>query len=201
MFLTGGVFALIAAHLSHLFLNWNDDTYVFRQSVNWDGRKTNDKKDHKPPQALPSFVARNIRYVRLLITLIVLILESVESVNRLGLTNVSYAAHGFGALAGFIMGIIFLRARFLRPIEKKLKYFLLLIAYGLPLSYILIKYYRKFKQYSIEPLKGCDLVHWPNYEKACQETCYEKKPWSSTNFTKTCSEIFTNRQNFPCQMH
>ena len=138
--MTGGVFALIAAHLSHLFLNWNDDTYVFRQSVNWDGRKTNDKKDHKPPQALPSMVARNIRYVRLLVTLIVLILESVESVNRLGASNVSYAAHGFGALAGFIMGIIFLRARFLQPIEKKLKYFLLLIAYGLPISYILINY-------------------------------------------------------------
>ena len=61
----GGVFALIAAHLSHLFLNWNDDTYVFRQSVNWDGRKTNERKEHKPPQALPAEIGRNIRYLRL----------------------------------------------------------------------------------------------------------------------------------------
>ena len=126
----GGVFALIAAHLSHLFLNWNDDTFVFRQSIDWDGRRTNDKKDHKPPQALPSIFARNIRYVRLLIVLLLLIFELVESSYRLGSNNVSHAAHAFGALAGFIMGIIFLRARYLRAYEKKMKNVLVVVFYA-----------------------------------------------------------------------
>ena len=174
--------------MSHLCLNWNDDTYVFRQSVNWDGRKTNDNKDHKPPQALPSGVARNIRYVRLLITLMLLIFESVKCIDRDCAKNVSYAAHGFGALSGFIMGIIFLRARFLRPIEKKLKYFLLLIAYGLPLSYILIQYFRKFRRYSTEPLSNCPLVYWSNYEDVCQDTCYRRK---STILVEACEEMFS----------
>ena len=183
----GGVFALIAAHLSHLFLNWNDDTFVFRQSIDWDGRRTNDKKDHKPPQALPSIFARNIRYVRLLITLLLLIFELVESSYRLGANNVSHAAHAFGALAGFIMGIIFLRARYLRAYEKKMKNVLLLIACGLPFSYILIKYYKKLKTYSTIPLSNCPLIYWKDYEKACQEACYSNKV-ISTN--ETCANLF-----------
>ena len=186
--LVGGVFALIAAHLSHLFLNWNDDTFVFRQSVDWDGRRTNDKKDHKPPQALPSIVARNIRYVRLLITLVLLIFELAESRYRLGANNVSHAAHFFGALAGFIMGIIFLRARYLRAYEKKLKNVLLLIACGLPFSIILIKHYQKLKIYRTIPLSNCPFIYWKDYEKACQEACYPNKVRISIN--ETCASLF-----------
>jgi hypothetical protein len=185
----GGVYALIAAHLSHLFLNWNDDTYVFRQSINWDGRKTNECKEHKPPQALPAECARNIRYVRLSITLAFLLLESTKCFYNECPTNVSYWAHGFGALSGFIMGIIFLRARFLRKTEKQLKYALLLIAYGLPLSYVMIQYGRKFKKYNTPPYSNCHLVHWAKYEEVCQDTCYRR---NHTNIEESiCKELFT----------
>lgn len=189
---SGGVFALITAHLSHLFLNWNDDTYVFRQRLTWDARRTNENKQHKPPQALPADFARNIRYVRLIITFILLIFElygGMKCVGRnaestCGEQSVSRWAHGFGALSGFIMGIVVLRARRLRKIEKRLKYVLLTIVYGLPLSYVLIECIKTVHRNSFIT---CDLIQWTKYEKICQDTCYEQK-YRNANYS--CMEVF-----------
>lgn len=184
---SAGVFALIAAHLSHLFLNWNDDTYIFRQSVNWDARRTYDNKPHKPPQALPADFARNVRYVRLILTLVVLIWELLKCQSSTPCkTYVSYWAHGFGALSGIIMGYICLRARHLRKGEKRLKHLFLLIACGLPLSYILITSIASNNQTS--PIQ-CDLVHWKNYEKICQDACYLQK--SDVLVPSSCNNTFT----------
>ena len=123
------------------------------------------------------------------VALVFLIFESLKCVDRECERNVSYVSHAFGALSGFIMGIIFLRARYLRKTEKRLKYGLLLIAYGLPLSYVLIQYGRKFKTYHTGKFAKCPLVHWSKYEKACQEACYNQHHENIEE--PTCQEIFT----------
>ena len=189
------MFALIAAHLSHLCLNWNDDTYVFRQRVNWDGRRTNENQQHKPPQALPADCARNIRYVRLIITLILLVVEVYGGYNCTNYNldgtckdNISHVSHACGALSGFIMGIAVLRARRLRKAERKLKIFLLTIVYGPALGYVIHKLVTAIKQNNKPPLNSCQLIEWTSYEKICQDVCYRRE---ERNVSYSCDDGFT----------
>ena len=161
------MYALVAAHLAHLLLNWNDESFVFRQRVNCDGsRNTGNRIKHKPPHAIPANFARNIRYVRLIFTLLVLIWEvylyrtAKDNFDK----DISYITHLCGAASGLVIGYIFLTARHTRKAEKILKYVLFTCVYGLAIGYILLR--------GITAQQEAAKCTWIEYESQCQEKCY-----------------------------
>ena len=181
-----------AAHLAHLVLNWNEDSFVFRQRVNCDSRKlgTDGRKAHKPPHALPAVFGRSIKYTRLVLSLCVLILElakcAVEESNRE--KNVSYEAHAYGAASGVIFGYIFLKDRHSNFAERKLKYCLLACIIGIVPLYCVIT--RKIDNNAHIQM----LCPWYEYEDICHEICYHgKKNFELGAFPK-CNETF----KIPC---
>ena len=164
------MYALIAAHLAQLFLNWHDDALVLRQRVNFfnDSKSVKVGENPNPPKAMP--LSGMYRVFRLFFAAIVLIITlrfdwCSESNKELCDTDVSHATHAFGALSGFLTGCIFLRSRsFKRPIHL-LKNFLLIFVYGLSICYIISKHYMTVENGN----KGCP---WIEYERVCQSQCY-----------------------------
>jgi len=175
------VYALIAAHLAQLLLNWHNDAFVLRQRVNLFGDR-NSSNGALPPEALPAFLSW--RLLRLFAAGLVLIVTlkfnwCKEDSNELCDTDVSHAAHAFGALGGLLTGLIFLRARsFKRPIHL-FKNVLFMLVYGLSFCYIINKYFFE-ETYNGEREKNCP---WIEYERVCQTQCYEHRYTDDLNCT------------------
>ena len=185
MFL-GGVYALVAAHLAHLALNWNDDAFVLRQRVNCNGQRSNingNPRKNKSAHSVPAHLARNIRYVRLFSTLFLVIWEiytcagsSSEYCNK----DVSYTCHMCGAVSGLIAGYIFLTARHRKTVVKILKHVLFICVYGFFLEYIALR-----GSVCQNGQKGnCT---WIEYERQCQDICYLHKYTIRDSLNNTCN--------------
>jgi hypothetical protein len=180
----------MAAHLSHLILNWNDDTFIFRQRINCNGRRNNSLDAeiwHKPPCPLPAHIARNIRYFRLIATLFLLFWECFKCEIcehcKICPDHVSYATHICGAAAGLITGYIFLRARRTRKIEKTLKIGLFTITCGLVIGYIFLG-----KSTDLQVLSNCQCT-WIDYQTRCHSHCYRFNV--PNNISSSCSNAFS----------
>ena len=157
---------MIAAHLSHLILNWNEESFIFRQRINCDGRRNDRNEKPKPPHALPANIGRNIRKVRGVCILFVLIWELINYFTASGDAfdvDVSYVTHLCGAAAGFITGYIFLIERHTRKAARYSKYFLFVCFYGILVGYILREMVGRQQD------TKCS---WGVYERQCQDKCY-----------------------------
>lgn len=176
----------MAAHLAHLALNWNDDSFVLCQRVNCDGRRSNiyEQPTNKPAQALPANIACIIRYVRLLSTLALVIWEIVlwkcaAISSQYGSKSVSYICHVCGAVSGLIVGYIFLTARHKKMVVKILKIILFVCVYGSFLEYIALRG-------TVCPNDENGNCTWIEYERQCQDICYLHEYSTSDLINNTC---------------
>ena len=170
------MYALVAAHLAHLLLNWRNDSFILRQRINCGTVKNLTKKQitHKPPQVLPA--SGLIRWFRLVAALLVLIvtlkLETCSSdsmeVCDTDVSHTSHNTHLFGALSGFMTGCLFLRARTFPKFCVKIKYLLLGVVYGSLICYMITKFYNETTK------TGREICPWIEYERVCQDQCYRK---------------------------
>jgi rhomboid-related protein 1/2/3 len=100
---SGGLYALIAAHLATLILNWKEDAVLMRKR----------RRKHKISKAAPGTV---IRLMRLLFVLFYAAADTGQAVTvRLhygaASTTVGYTAHLAGAIAGLLVGLVSLKNR------------------------------------------------------------------------------------------
>ena len=100
---SGGVYALIAAHLATLILNWKEDAVLMRQRV----------REYKITKAAPGTVIRLMRLIFVLVfaaadigNAVVVRLQSNAATSTVG-----YTAHLAGAVAGLLVGLAALRNR------------------------------------------------------------------------------------------
>ncbi len=120
---SGGVYALIAAHLATLILNWHEDIVIMKRRFR-SGKSTSAKHGHI------------VRFIRLVTVMTYGVIDTgVAMYNRHvgGDVKVSYVAHLMGAISGLLIGIIVLKNRRVEHWETKLKVvcvfvFLLLVA-------------------------------------------------------------------------
>jgi rhomboid-related protein 1/2/3 len=101
---SGGVYALIAAHLATLILNWEDDAVVMRKRI----------RRHKITKTLPGTVIRLLRLVFVVVYAVAdighaIYLRLADGTGRI--TTVGYTAHFAGAAAGLLVGLPALRNR------------------------------------------------------------------------------------------
>jgi rhomboid-related protein 1/2/3 len=101
---SGGVYALIAAHLATLILNWEDDAVVMRKRI----------RKHKITKTLPGTVIRLLRLVFVVVYAVAdighaIYLRLADGTGRI--TTVGYTAHFAGAAAGLLVGLPALRNR------------------------------------------------------------------------------------------
>ena len=167
------MYGLIFAHVSHLLLNWGNDSFVLVQRPNCGKIDTSDKKT--TPFALPPLFS--VKLFRLLMAVVVLIsmcFESSESANRI--TSVSVLAHVFGALGGFLTGCIFLEARNKNTWIQVGKVALLVLVFGICFGVVGYKF-------CVEVEDTNEICTWNEYEKMCQKKCYEGKFDVSGNCT------------------
>ena len=168
------MYALVAAHVSHLLLNWGNDSFVLVQRITCSREDLNTPRPS--PFALPSRVS--LKLIRLSIALLVLIFMSIDFGSPNAPASVSHAAHGFGALGGLLTGYIFLEARNKNRFIQIGKKVLLVLVYGVVIAIMAYRYY-------IENSKGSNQIcNWSDYERVCQEKCY-----GATNTTETCEHI------------
>ena len=127
------MYALIAAHLATLVLNWKDDLVILRGRLR--KNKQTKAKEHGNSVRYQFYIfskkekkrCKNVffRWARLLIVLLYGIVDFVFSIIRRyaqdDQTNVSYVAHIFGALSGLLVGIVVLKNRKVEHWERKLK--------------------------------------------------------------------------------
>lgn len=104
---SGGVYALIAAHLANVVFNWSEMEFPALRLIGW-----------LLLTGIDTGVAVYYRYV---------------DIN----TQVGYAAHGAGAIVGFLLGIVVLRNLRVHTWERVLWWFCLLIFLGLFLAAII----------------------------------------------------------------
>ena len=108
---SGGVYGLIAAHLSTLILNWNEDSAIIIQRA----------RDNKTAHAIDG---KLIRILQLLAVVLFGLFDTSYAVYRRysgNQTSVSYVAHLVGAMVGLLVGLIVLKDRMKEPWEKHLK--------------------------------------------------------------------------------
>ena len=178
------MYALIAAHLAQLILNWHNDAFVLRQRLNLCG----DKNVVSRPEAVAGYLP--YRWIRLIVAGVALFTTlkfnwCSQKPNELCDTDTSHSAHTFGALGGLLTGLIFLRARsFKKPIYL-LKNILFIFVYGLSVCYIINKYF--FETYKNEG----DKCPWIEYERVCQSQCYLEKCNESLNCTVNLCNRFS----------
>jgi rhomboid-related protein 1/2/3 len=111
---SGGVYALIAAHLATLILNWEDDAVVMRKRI----------RKHKITKTLPGTVIRLLRLVFVVVYAVADIGHAIylRLADGTGLiTTVGYTAHFAGAAAGLLVGLPALRNRREERWEKVLQ--------------------------------------------------------------------------------
>ena len=182
---SGGMYALVAAHIAQLLLNWHNDAFVLRQRVNIYGAgfTANGVKKYKPPVALPmNTFSHLVRIGRLFcagLTLIVTLkLHCTDS--KFCDTDISHATHTFGALFGLLTGCIFLRVRSTKRPIRVGQNILLVLVYGLAALWMFAMYMKTYDD---------EWCPWIEYERVCQDRCYRK----SLNSTKTiCTNVNIN---------
>ena len=104
---SAGCYALIAAQLATLILNWHEDhAIVIRRT-----------RSHKPPHVFDGNIVRILKMVGLFlfIFLDVVIIVSVKN------SKISVIAHLFGFIGGFLSGILVVKNRKVDPWEKSFK--------------------------------------------------------------------------------
>ena len=177
------MYALIAAHVSHLLLNWGNDSFVLVQRVTCSGKENNAPRP--TPMALPSFVS--VKWIRLSIATLILILMSIDFSERSSQYNtpasVSHAAHFFGALGGLLTGYIFLEARNKNRWIQIGKVVLLVFVYGISIAFVA---YKNYLEYSRGPGQICSLGE---YEDVCQRECYGLKVNGTCNSMTLCKDV------------
>lgn len=107
---SGGVYALIAAHLATLVLNWHEDMVILQHRLR-SSTKQSAAKLHGPI----------VRFLRLSIVLLYSAIDTGVAVVRRSSHNISFTAHLSGAIAGLLVGIIVLKNRKVEKWEMKLK--------------------------------------------------------------------------------
>jgi len=110
---SGGVYSLIAAHLSTLLLNWNEDSVII----------INRARMSKTPHAVDG---KLFRVLQLLAVVTFALLDTAYAFYRRysgEYSSVSYVAHLVGSLVGLLVGIIILKDRIEEPWEKIMKAF------------------------------------------------------------------------------
>ena len=178
------MYALVAAHLAQLILNWHNDSFVLRQRVNFirGGKSSKKERNHKPPEALP--MPGLLRMLRLVIATIILIAtmpkkgcENVELCDH----DVSQTTHVFGGLAGLLTGCIFLKVRsFKRPFNI-FRNVLFILLYGFAFLWIFGNFYHALQN---------DSCPWIEYETVCQLQCYrpdENHKFNNSITTSNCT--------------
>ena len=108
---SGGVYSLIAAHLSTLILNWNEDSAII----------INRARVTKTAHAVDG---KLFRVLQLLAVLTFALLDTGYAFYRRYSgehTSVSYVAHLVGAIVGLMVGLIVLKDRIEEAWEKKMK--------------------------------------------------------------------------------
>ncbi|TRY70827.1 hypothetical protein TCAL_04481 [Tigriopus californicus] len=104
---SGGVYALIGAHLATLILNWREDIMIINKRVRR-GKATSAKHGHM------------IRTLRLILVLAYAVVDPVIAIIKHN-GKTSYVAHLSGALIGVLIGIVVLKNRKVEHWEQKLK--------------------------------------------------------------------------------
>lgn len=108
---SAGVYALIAAHVSTLIMNWKEDGAVY------EGR-------NKKAKAVSRSLDPLIRTARLIFVITFTLFDVIYAVynHYSGVkTNTGYMGHFCGALAGFLVGLVLLENRRVEMWEVKLK--------------------------------------------------------------------------------
>ncbi|XP_059085995.1 protein rhomboid-like [Tigriopus californicus] len=124
---SAGVYALIAAHMATLILNWHEDGIIYAKRL----RKSRNTDEPTPNDLNP--VIRGLRLVFLIVFVVVDVGQIVYKVYFLGRPgNTSYTGHAYGALTGLITGIFILENRKVEDWERWIEWSaLILFALGL----------------------------------------------------------------------
>ena len=174
------MYALVAAHIAHLLLNWYNDSFVMRQRINCGGCRTS-QEPHKPPAALPA--SGLVRWFRLIGAVVILfdLIQTSSDANckvdaKCKVDHVSHATHLFGALSGFLAGFIFLKVREpgrkTLPVRHYFKQFLVFV-YGFIVSCVIVKFVMCRYQIITDPFReDTEYCPWFKYEAICQDQCY-----------------------------
>ena len=182
----GALYALVAAHVAQLILNWHNDAFALRQRLNFFGPLRTGSKN---PQA--SMLGPWKRIGRLTFSVLTLALAlKFESCNNDDdcKGGVSHATHAFGALAGLLSGCVFLKVgRLKRPI-RIVRNILFVFIYGMAVLCIFGMY-----------MKAPDVCSWAEFEKNCQNRCYLKQGTclqNHCNDTRTQDVLFIDRSYY-----
>ena len=168
------MYGLIFAHVSHLLLNWGNDSFVLVQRPNCGKIDARDQKT--APFALPPlFSVKLLRLLMAVAVLVTMCFESRESANKI--TSVSFLSHLFGALGGLLTGCIFLEARNKNTWIQVGKIVLLVLVFGICFGVVGYKFY-------VEVRYNNQICYWNLYETMCQKKCYEGEFNVSGNCTK-----------------
>ena len=109
---SGGVYSLIAAHLSNLILNWKEDVLIIRPRL----------RENKTAKATHGTLIRMLKLTAVLAFAVVDTGMAVYSKHMYQHDNTTgYTAHIAGALSGLIVGILVLKNRKVRTWEIWLK--------------------------------------------------------------------------------
>ena len=159
----GGLYALVAAHVALLILNWHSDAFALRQRLNFFG--TFRTGTLRPEAMMLGKWKRIGRLIFAVLTLGITLKFEWCTENNCE-HGVSHATHVFGALAGLLSGCVFLRTgRSKRPIQIAQNILLVLI-YGSALLLIFGGYM------STDVDEWCS---WEKFHKICQKRCYLKE--------------------------
>ena len=169
------MYALVAAHIAQLLLNWHNDAFVLRQRINvyGAGLTSNGVKKYKPPEALPmSTFSHLFRIGRLFCAALILIVTLKLHCTHSDFcdTDISHATHTFGALFGLLTGRIFLRVRSTKRPIRIGQNILLVLVYGFAALCIVAMYMKTSND---------EWCPWIEYERVCQERCYRKNVTSA----------------------
>lgn len=111
---SAGVYALIAAHLATLILNWHEDGIIYKERA-----KYGQQGDSPSPHGLNPII-RAFRLIFLIVFIVFDVGQVVYKVYFLELPGqTSYSGHAFGALAGLVTGIFILENRKVEEWERR----------------------------------------------------------------------------------
>ena len=177
----GGLYALVAAHLAQLILNWHSDAFALRQRLNFFGNWCTKTRPQRP-EAMP--LGNMQRIARLVFAALTL---CVALKFETGEDGVSHVTHAFGALFGLLSGCVFLRVRSSKRAIRIIQNILLVLICGFTILSI-FGYYMTASDEQWCP--------WKEYETRCQEHCYVNPSECHWKSWKKCGNE-TSTEN-PC---